>query len=147
MKKELKASTEFTVPYDWFEAVIVGALEGGSNYWYLLDITPKLRAQLMGENGQPLSSRIALTLYENPDFALPVYDLETADPSYGDFYDSAHDTGEPELLGHVTQASMLKAFSAEQLSDHVQDLREGCDDANTADCLFQWAVMGDVIFG
>ncbi len=119
-----------------FENVIVTALEGGSNYWYMLyteDYKPFLVPRT--EQKPALSERIAISLYTNPKFKLPVYDIENPD----------------DLLGEVTQASMFKAFQiAEKEYFFVwQHLVENTEDfdATDADIIFQLATMGKVVFG
>ena len=108
------------------EDIIVTALEGGSNYWYLL------QEGLPEPNGEPLSIRISNAICNDPHYVLPVYDIETE-----------------EKLGELTQASMLAAFQlAATACPHAlaAELREE-GDAESADCLFQLAVMGEVVFG
>jgi hypothetical protein len=82
------------------------------------------------EKKPALSERIAMTLYSNPKFKLPVYDAENPD----------------DLLGEVTQASMFKAFQIVE-KDYFfvwQHLTENTEnfDATDADIIFQrpdWA--------
>jgi len=119
-----------------FENVIITALEGGSNYWYMLyneDYIPFLVPKT--EQKPALSERIAATLYTKPDFKLPVYDAENP----------------KTLLGTVTQASMFKAFQIAEndyffawkhLTDNTEDF-----DAVDADIIFQLATMEGVVFG
>ncbi len=130
---DLKINITQKISLSHFEEIIVSALEGGSNYWYMLE-SPEYWNDLSGEEGEPESTRIAKSLFENPDFKMNVYDIE--------------DDGEGDPLGTVTQASMLGALSyAQQEYPHVyHDLMEGQGDANTADVLFQLAVMGEVVF-
>jgi len=129
---ELTIDIKQPVSFDHFENIIVGALEGGSNYWYELNVA-EFRNTLKGEKGEPISTRIAQSLYEDPTFKMNVYDIEE----------------EGELLGTVTQESILNAIKTanEKHSDVFYDLFEGSWDANTADVLFQLATMGEIVFG
>jgi hypothetical protein len=118
-----------------FENVIITALEGGSNYWYQL-YTDDYRDQLplKTEQKPALSERIAAALYTDPNFKLPVYDVENTD----------------NLLGTVTQASMFKAFQLAEKDyffawQHLEN--EEDFDATDADIIFQLATMGKVVFG
>ena len=115
-----------------FEEIIVTALECGSNYWYLIKISD-FSSKLSSGGGETLSMRIALSLFQNMEFKLPVYDKENED----------------ELLGIVTQSSMLEALEIahKDYSHHYYDLMEGQGDADTADIIFQLAVMKEIIFG
>ena len=118
-----------------FEDVIITAMEGGSNYWYMVyteDYKPFLIPRT--EQKPALSERIAGTLYTNPKFELPVYDVEEPD----------------SLLGKVTQASMFKAFQIAEkdyffVHKHIFEDEEY--DATDADIIFQLATMGEVKFG
>lgn len=121
--------TQMEVSQDDFENLIVTAMEGGSNYWYLIRGN-KWRDQLPKETkDEPTSVRIGRALYNDPTFELKVYDLEEPE----------------ELLGTVTQASMIKAFI--NCKDEAAEMFDESYDAWTADTLFQWAVMGEVTFG
>jgi len=129
---DLHITIAVKVSLEHFEEIIVSALEGGSNYWYDLNID-EFRKDLLGESGEPLSSRIAKSLFENPNFEMNVYDVED----------------DSEVLGTVTQSSMLKALGVakQDYSHHYHDLMEGVGDADTTDILFQLAVMGEIVFG
>ncbi len=122
------------IHYDHFESVIVTALEGGSNYWYQL-FTDDYRDQLAprDEKHQAFSERIAWSLYTNPSFKLPVYDVENPD----------------DLLGTVTQASMFKAFeiAEKDFNQFYEHIITGEYDASDADVLFQLATMEKLVFG
>ena len=116
-----------------FESIIVGALEGGSNYWY--DLKPDEFESQLSEStkDEPLSMRIAEALYTNPEFKMNVYDYED----------------EGELLGTVTQESMLSGLviAALDYDWHFNNLMSEHDDAETADVMFQLAAMKDIVFG
>jgi hypothetical protein len=128
--KEVRLTTKIQITQDDFENIIVGALEGGSNYWYCLgdNLPPK------DSDRTPLSTRIATKLFTDPDYKLPIHDIE--DPE-----------GEP--LGYITQQSMLDAYGivAEKWPSHFSDMIGDNHDACTADVFFQVAVMGDIVFG
>lgn len=109
-----------------FVNLIVTALEGGSNYWYLIRGWGSLSCKTAHE---PTTTRVGIELYTNPDYKLDVYDLENPD----------------DLLGSVTQGSVLKALQERQ--KQTSDLLNGEYDAETADILFQQAVMGELVFG
>jgi hypothetical protein len=116
-----------------FESIIVGALEGGSNYWYDLKLD-EFKSQLSeSTKDESLSMRIAEALYTNPEFKMNVYDYED----------------EGELLGTVTQESMLDGLviAALDYDWHFNNLMSEHDDAETADVMFQLAAMKDIVFG
>lgn len=126
-------TVEKKITQQHFESIIVGALEGGSNYWYWL-VPEEFKSQLSeSTKGEPLSIRITEALYNNPEFKMNVYDAEDAN----------------ELLGTVTQQTMLNALAmaADSYPDHFNDLMNEYDDAGTSDVLFQLATMKDIVFG
>jgi hypothetical protein len=107
-----------------FEDIIVTALEGGSNYWYLLkDNLPK------NKDNEPLSIRISNMLWDNIEYKLPVYDIENED----------------ELLGYLSQESLINTL--QQNPEKLSCFLEGNYDADDADYIFQIAIMGEVVFG
>ena len=118
------------VTIEHFETIIIGALEGGSNHWYCLGEG----IPLMDEDHTPLSMRIAHKLFNDPTYKLQIMDLEDE---------------EGEVLGYVTQESMLKAFQivAEKYSWHYNNLINELDDSETSDVFFQVATMGEIVFG
>ena len=126
-------TVEKKITQQHFESIIVGALEGGSNYWYWM-VPDEFRSQLSeSTKGEPLSMRIAEALYNNREFKMNVYDAEDAN----------------ELLGTVTQQTMLNALAtaADIYPNHFNDLMNEYDDAETSDVLFQLATMKGIVFG
>lgn len=110
----------------WINYLLVDALEGGSNYWYLIKDLPKKR------EGEIITEAILRFLTEEGGH-LNIYDLEDED----------------ELLGTLTLDSMLEAFDLmeENWPTHYADILRENVDATTADVWFQLAVMKDLIFG
>ena len=108
------------------------ALEGGSNYWYMLgdvDTTHFVKGDTYVDN--LMRSFIADKYYE-----LNVYDIES-------------DEDDPILLGKVTYISIGNALTTmgfrypKQLSNRIS----GDYDADDSDVWFQLATMGEVVFG
>jgi len=130
--KTLELNMTMPVSFEVFENIIVTALEGGSNYWYLLgDLAPvRAWAKKNKIESEPMAIKIATALFNDPEFMLDVYDVENED----------------DVLGTITQASLLKAM-ADRPEEALKFINEGDYDAYTADTLFQTAVMGEVVFG
>jgi hypothetical protein len=128
----LELKMTMPVSYEVFENIIVTAIEGGSDYWYLLgDLAPvRAWAKKNGIENKPIAIKIAKALFNDPEFMLDVYDLENED----------------DVLGTLTQASLLQAMEAHP-EEALLFIREDGFDADTADVLFQTAVMGEVVFG
>lgn len=113
---------------NWF----CGALEGGSNYWYLLnDINRKNFIK-----GEPLTENLAKSFMANPNYKLNVYDIES-------------DEDELDLLGAVTWDNIKFALVEMHKNYHdlYEDLVHGDADADSCDVWFQLATMKDVVFG
>lgn len=124
----MKINIPLELEFDHFESVIVTALEGGSNYWYCIPDQPALKFN-KSLKGEPLSVKIAKSLYNDPNYSLQINDAEDED----------------EKLGIITQASLIKAF--QDNPEKTLDIINGDYDAWTADTIFQYAVMGEVTFG
>lgn len=126
----MKVTIDYEITYDIFSCVIVDSLEGGSNYWYILntdafiDDLPKTK--------EPLSVRIAEALYNNTGVNITVYDLET-----------------DENLGQLNYDSCMRAFNLMSLNykQSLLDIINEESDSSDADIFLQLAVMGEVVFG
>lgn len=130
----MEISIKKTIKQNIFENVIIGALEGGSNYWYFagdFDRSNFVKGKNSVEN-------IAIQLFTNPEFKLPIYDVESAE----EFEDM-------DFLGDVTQASMLKAFEimAGKYPKTLERILDESADADDDDVFFQLATMGEVVYG
>jgi len=120
--------------YETFENIIVTALEGGSNYWYMLgDIKGCPLPNEMPEKYYAPSERIAYGLWHNKNARVKIYDSENQE----------------ELLGMLTYDSVKERMQL-ATENHLSELEamiSGDFDAWTADTLFQVLVMGEVVFG
>lgn len=131
----MNLQVKLKLEYETFENIIVTALEGGSNYWYMLgDIKGCPLPDEMPDKAP--SERIAYGLWHNKDARVDILDLED----------------EEELLGTLTHDSVrermqLAATDKQLLSEIINALINGDFDAWTADTLFQVLVMGEVVFG
>lgn len=130
----MEISIKKTIEQNIFENVLIGALEGGSNYWYFagdFDRSNFVKGKNSVEN-------IAIQLFNSPEYKLPIYDVESAE----EFEDM-------DFLGDVTQASMLKAFElmAKDYPGALERILDESGDADDDDIFFQLATMGDVVYG
>ncbi len=112
--------------------LLATALEGGSNYWYLLgdiDSTHFVK-------GDTLADNLARSFMADEEYELEVYDIES-------------DEDEPELLGTIVMHNILKAFDvmAEDYPHAYARIKTGDYDAEDGDIWFQIATMGEVVFG
>ena len=135
MKKMLTIKKTIKLTQEMFDNLVITALEGGSNYWYMLN-KDEFRSKLPTKAGSfnALTEKIAKALYEDSSFEMKVYDIENPE----------------EVLGIVSFASIVKAIeiAAEKYPKAFENLITNGDfDAEDADILFQLATMGEVIFG
>ena len=107
--------------------ILVTALEGGSNYWYLIKDVPK------GVESDDMSLSEAIGEFILKGGEITIYDLED----------------EEEELGDLNMNKLLEAITImkAEYPDMYQNLVNDEYDANDADIFFQIAVTGEVTFG
>jgi hypothetical protein len=117
------------------EDIFVTALEGGSNYWYYLpeDSIVAIR-KAVPKSEDPYLSTAILTAILDHDVKVAINDAENED----------------EVVGVITRGTMqarlqLLADSKSKwaLEAHIKE--EG--DAESADVVFQYLAMGEVVYG
>lgn len=128
----MKIQIEYTITEDMVENVIISALEGGSNYWYFVDVED-FEQDLPPKNGKALTERISEAVYKNPSFKMPVYDVED----------------EEDVLGYLSQKNLRRGMElcAKDYPEVFKRLTDDEIDANDADIIFQLTVMGEITFG
>ena len=117
------------------EDVFVTALEGGSNYWYFLpDHSIEAIRKAVPKEEDPYLSTAILKAILDHDVKVAVNDAESED----------------EVIGVITRGTMqarlqMLADSEERwaLERHMRE--EG--DAGSADVVFQYLTMGEVVYG
>lgn len=108
--------------------LIITALEGGSNYWSLLD-----RVNLEDEQDSRLALSEKVCHAIDKGLEIKVFDAED----------------ETELLGVLTKQSVKEAWKLmkQDHESHWMNAKSEQWDAETADVFFQLAVMGELVFG
>lgn len=113
--------------------VIVTALEGGSNYWYFLanDSVKAIRDKVSKEENEYLSEAVTDAIYKGA--VIPVYDIEN--PS--------------ELLGTLSKDSIEAGIQLmiNNERDEIELVLDETYDAGDADVMFQYFVLGEIVFG
>ncbi len=119
---------------DDVENMMVGAIEGGSNYWYLIkekaDATIRKATEEM--KGEPLVMRMLTAIARG--VAVDIHDLENED----------------ELLGTLTSTSWTrgeKLLMTKEYKMHLAEILGENDDASTADVFFQLCLLGEIVYG
>lgn len=121
---------EIDIPDDYIIDVITTALEGGSNYWYYLPHTDHARKWFPDSN-QPLSQMIIKAVLQH-DEKFIVYDLETK-----------------ECIGSLTQNNIKRGILF--YINHMIEMEDRFTfdlamDAGEADMLFQFIVLGELVY-
>jgi len=118
---------------DDVENMVVGAWEGGSNYWAYVGgkMMDKIYDKTGDMNDEPTVNRVLMAVQRG----LPVKVRDADNPS--------------EVLGTLTPKSWAKAekLMVKNHRRHFADIIGENDDATTADVFFQLAVLGDVVYG
>ena len=133
-KMEMKITQE--VSREILEDIFVTALEGGSNYWYYLpdNSVEAIRKAVSKEEDPYLSTAILKAILDH-DVKVAINDAEN----------------EEEVIGVITRSTMqgrlqLLADSKENKWALERHLREQ-GDAGSADVVFQYLTMGEVVYG
>ena len=125
------------ITYEDFETLMVGALEGGSNYWYWLPDEGVDAAVKWGEeqgidlDKEPLSTLLSKFIWEAVG-EVPVMDYD------------GYDENAPLNKARVIEGFRLMATNHPR---HWEDFKSGNHDAITADVWFQLALFDKIVFG
>ena len=117
------------------EDVFVTALEGGSNYWYYLpEESIKAIRKAVPKEADPYLSTAILKAILDHDVKVAINDAENED----------------EVVGVITRGTMqarlqLLAESGNKWALEAHLKEEG--DAESADVVFQYLTMGEVVYG
>lgn len=131
-----KQSVNVTVSEQQRGNMLVGAIEGGSNYWY--EITIK---------GIEEIERFVPSEFKDQAFSVRLWNAIKAGAEI-----PVHSSQEGKRLKEVGKISLASIAIGEQsMADnylhHFCDIVQETDDATTADIWFQLAVMSDVVYG
>ena len=123
--------------------LLIGALEGGSNYWYFLpDLSmcpgegeAKTKEVQEDSLGKEWSKYAVMRIWEalHQGAKIPINDNEDRE----------------ELLGYLTLESLDTSLSLmiEKYPWHFANIIKEDDDCETADVFLQLAVLGDIVYG
>ena len=108
--------------------LIIGALEGGSNYWY--DLPDLSMVEYFPVIRLPIMDRIIAAI--NDGAIIPVQDVETH-----------------EHLGEISLTNIKRAVKLmhDNHPHHYADAITGDHDAITSDIFLQLIVMGELVYG
>jgi len=127
-----KMKIEIIIPDQEIEDALITALEGGSNYWYFIPDV-QVAQRHYKETSLALSQKVIRAVLEHNE-TIDVYDVED---------ENTH-------LGSITQANIQRGFQLwfayTQEHDDAIIFDPGMD-ADAADILFQYIVMGELVYG
>lgn len=122
-----------TISREVLEDIFVTALEGGSNYWYYLPLESTKAIKKAVPEDPYLSTAILKAILDH-DVKVLVNDAEDED----------------ELVGMITRGTMQARLQLLSDSDDRWALDshiKGDGDASSADIVFQYLAMGEVVYG
>jgi len=121
---------------DILENIFVTALEGGSNYWYFLPSkeVKKIRDAVPKTEEPALSMAMFMAICDK-GVEVAIHDAENPEECLGTLsYDSIK-----ESIRSISEDERYSRFWNAELNE------EG--DAETSDVIFQYFVMGEIVFG
>lgn len=128
VKKEITRET--------LECIFVTAIEGGSNYWYFIPehSIKKIRAAVPKTEDPCLSTALFKAVYDMK-IDIDIHDVEEED----------------ECLGTISMSTMGErlqkiANDDNMISYLISEIEEN-GDAESSDVIFQYIVLGEVIYG
>ena len=131
----MEIKIETIVPREVLENICVTALEGGSNYWYYLssDALKLIRGAVPKSVDSYLSTAILKAVLDH-NIEVPINDAEDED----------------EVIGYLSAKTLQDRIQALAKSDdswalHNELREEG--DASSSDIVFQYMVLGEIVYG
>jgi len=140
-------TTTTTLSDDQIRSLLVGALEGGSNYWYLIlekNLPPKTKIEDFVFGGKfvnpadPYGFMYIIPFHEGG--GILIGDAEADDPYSSDA------AFQPVLLNREAMQKGIQLM-CEKHPKHFADVLAQNDDATTSDVFLQLSLLGEIIFG
>ncbi len=131
----MEIKIERIIPREVLENVCVTAIEGGSNYWYYLsEGAIRIIRNAVPKSEEPYLAIAMLKSVLDYNVEIPINDTEDED----------------EVIGYLSIKTLQERLQALANSDdswalHNELNEEG--DASSSDIVFQYMVLGEVVFG
>jgi hypothetical protein len=131
----MEIKIETIVPREVLENVCITSLEGGSNYWYYLSSNAiKIIRNAVPKSVDSYLSTAILKAVLDHNVEVPINDVED----------------EEEIIGYLSAKTLQERIQALANSDdswalHNELKEEG--DASSSDIVFQYMVLGEVVYG
>ena len=147
--KDLKIEMNITI--ESIEEILITAMEGGSNYWYIMDgeqhclswLNEEIKDGRLERNNK-IHYKWMDAMFQGCPHKISIYDVEEAN-------EEGEELSDLEPLGYLTMDTIAKGLElaqqdySEEFSQHIPNYNNG--DGDSADVLFQLMVMGDVAYG
>jgi len=133
------------------EDMLVTALEGGSNYWYSInrDDLTKMRNWFNAEIQEGRLVRDEYihymwmdAMFQGCPLQLPIYDAEETD---GDNFEELEPLGYLSMQTIKEGLALVSEHDRNRYASFFPEYNDG--DAEDSDVIFQYIVMGEVVFG
>lgn len=131
----MEIKIETIVPREVLENICITSLEGGSNYWYYLSSNAiKIIRNAVPKSVDSYLSTAILKAVLDHNVEVPINDVED----------------EEEIIGYLSSKTLQERIQALANSDdswalHNELKEEG--DASSSDIVFQYMVLGEVVYG
>jgi hypothetical protein len=131
----MEIKIETIVPREVLENVCITSLEGGSNYWYYLSSNAiKIIRNAVPKSVDSYLSTAILKAVLDHNVEVPINDVED----------------EEEIIGYLSAKTLQERIQALANSDdswalHNELKEEG--DASSSDIVFQYMVLGEIVYG
>jgi len=132
----MRISINIELTREVLEDIFVTALEGGSNYWYLIGgkAIKKVR-EVVPDRSIPLSQALFSAVYDH-NIDVEIHDIEVDE--------------DEEAVGTISMKTMNDRIQKCATDDNswaiLNEINEN-GDATSSDIIFQYIVMNDVVFG
>jgi hypothetical protein len=126
---------EIEISRDIIEDILATAIEGGSNYWYFLnDNAIDIIREAVPKDVDPYISTAITKAILDYGVEVPINDANNED----------------DVLGTISTSTIQERLSKLIQSDEryaIYNFISGSGDANDADVIFQYLIMGEVVYG
>jgi hypothetical protein len=131
----MKVSINIELTREVLEDIFVTALEGGSNYWYLIgaEAIKKVRA-VVPDRSIPFSQALFSAVYDH-NIDVEIHDIEEEE--------------DEEAVGTISMSTMNERLQKCATDDNswaiLNEINEN-GDATSSDVIFQYIALGEVVY-
>jgi hypothetical protein len=131
----MKVSINIELTREVLEDIFVTALEGGSNYWYLIgaEAIKKVRA-VVPDRSIPFSQALFTAVYDH-NVDVEIHDIEEEE--------------DEEAVGTISMTTMSERLQKCATDDNswaiLNEINEN-GDATSSDVIFQYIALGEVVY-